>query len=74
MAAIEIFGVDDAGGRAGPVRLQLDGGMSRTLTARQLESGDGLDGALGEGSGKWRLVVGSDQPVFVVSLMESESR
>ena len=73
MAAIEIFGVDDAGARAGPVRLQLEGGMSRTLTARQLESGEGLDGALGEGSGKWRLVVGSDQPVFVLSLMASES-
>ena len=73
MAAIEIFGVDDAGARAGPVRLQLEGGMARTLTARQLESGDGLDGALGEGGGKWRLVVGSDQPVFVVSLMASES-
>ena len=72
-AAIEIFGVDDAGARAGPVRLQLEGGMARTLTARQLESGDGLDGALGEGGGKWRLVVGSDQPVFVVSLMASES-
>ena len=72
-AAIEIFGVDDAGARAGPVRLQLDGGMSRTLTARQLESGEGLDGALGEGGGKWRLAVGSDQPVFVVSLMASES-
>ena len=72
-ARIEIYGVDDAGERAGPVRLQLDGGMSRTLTARQLESGDGLEGALGDGSGKWRLVVGSDQPVFVVSLMESAS-
>ena len=72
-AAIEIFGVDDAGARAGLVRLQLEGGMARTLTARQLESGDGLDGALGEGGGKWRLVVGSDQPVFVVSLMASES-
>ena len=72
-AAIEIFGVDDAGARTGPVRLQLEGGMSRTLTARQLESGEGLDGALGEGGGKWRLVVGSDQPVFVVSLMASES-
>ena len=72
-AAIEIFGVDDAGARAGPVRLQLEGGMARTLTARQLESGDGLEGALGEGGGKWRLVVGSDQPVFVVSLMASES-
>ena len=71
MAEIEIFGVDDAGTRLGPVRLQLEGGMSWTLTARQLESGDGLDGALGEGSGKWRLVVGSDQPVVVVSLMES---
>ena len=73
MAAIEIFGVDDAGARAGPVRLQLEGGIARTLTARQLESGEGLDGALGEGGGKWRLVVGSDQPVFVVSLMASES-
>ena len=72
-ARIEIVGVDDAGNQAGPVRLRLDGGLSRTLTAQQLESGDELDGALGEGNGKWRLVVDSDQPVFVVSLMESSS-
>lgn len=72
-ARIEISGTDDTGGQAGPVRLQLDGGTSRTLTARQLEWGTGVEGALGNGSGKWRLAVGSDQPVFVVSLMESSS-
>ena len=72
-ARIEISGTDDAGRQAGPVRLLLDGGTSRTLTARQLEWGTGVEGALGNGSGKWRLAVGSDHPVFVVSLMESSS-
>ena len=73
-AAVTITGTDDAG-RAGDaaVTLTLPAGAARTLSAPALESGDdeGLDGALGDGAGKWRLSVDSDRPLSVMSLMRS---
>ena len=49
---------------------------SRTLTSRELESGQwdlgqGADGMLGDGKGKWRLVVTAEQPIEVMSLLAS---
>ena len=44
---------------------------SRTFSARQLESGEGVGGALGTGTGKWRLLVKSEQPIEVMSLLSS---
>ena len=70
-ANIEISGTDDNGTEAGPVRLSLASGSSRTLTAQDLESGIGLDGGLGDGQGKWRLRVASDVPLAVASLLRS---
>ena len=71
-AEVTIAGVDGGGASsAGTVRLSLPGGQSRTISAQDLESGAGLAGALGEGTGKWRLLVTSDKPVRVLSLMES---
>ena len=71
-AEVTIAGIDDDGvSSAGTVRLSVPGGRSRTISAQDLESGAGLDGALGEGTGKWRLLVTSDKPVRVLSLMES---
>ena len=71
-AEVTIAGIDDDGASsAGTVRLSVPGGRSRTISAQDLESGAGLDGALGEGTGKWRLLVTSDKPVRVLSLMES---
>ena len=74
-AGIVVEGVDDAGAPgAAPVRLTLPGGRTRTLSARELEQGaTGLDGALGDGKGKWRLNVTSDQPVEAMGLLESPS-
>ena len=73
-ASVTITGTDDAG-RAGEgaVELTLPAGASRMLGAPALESGEGegLDGALGDGAGKWRLRVDSDQPLAVMSLMRS---
>ena len=73
-AEVRITGTDDAG-RAGEeaVTLTLPAGASRRLWAPELESGDGdgLDGALGDGAGKWRLGVASDRPLGVMSLMRS---
>ena len=77
-AAVTIAGVDDNGaGGAASVSLTVPAGQAATLTARDLEEGvseDGtvaLAGMLGDGAGKWRLRVSSDQPVQVMSLLAS---
>ena len=48
-------------------------GAARSVTAQDLETGEGLDGALGDGAGKWQLVVSADTAVVVMSLLESPS-
>ena len=70
-AEITVEGIDDHGVSGGSVGLRLDAGAVRTATADELESGDGLEGSLGDGRGKWRLTVSSDEPVLVASLLES---
>ena len=73
-ARVRIEGIDDAGESPGDgVELTLPGGRSRTLGARELESGEGrgLVGALGDGTGKWRLAVSANQPIEVMSLLAS---
>ena len=71
-AEITIRGTDDIGNASGEVTLSLDTGMAREVSAEQLEMGDsGLAGMLGDGSGKWRLAVESDQPIVALSLLES---
>ena len=69
-AVVRIEGIDDAGEwSAGVVELVVPARGSRTLTARELETGaaSGLAGALGEGTGRWRLTVTADRPVEVLS-------
>lgn len=71
---VRIAGRDDEGAPApgGEVRLTLAAGGARTLTAQALESGgDGLDGSLGDGSGKWQLFVSADGAVEVMNLLRS---
>ena len=76
-AAVTIFGVDDDGAERGPATLLLPAGEARTLTSLALESGDGegLVGALGDGTGKWELRVHvaaeAASDVMVMSLLES---
>ena len=71
-AQATITGLDDAGAEAGPVVVTVPAGEALTLTAVQLEQGgEGLNGALGTGAGKWRLTVAFDNPLVVMSLMES---
>ena len=72
-AEVHIEGVDDKGGSADSVvTLSLAGGALRTVSAEELESGEGLGGgALGTGSGKWRLTVSSEQPIEVMSLLST---
>ena len=70
---VAITGVDGQGvTSASEVRLTVPAGRSRTLSAQQLEWGDAeLDGALGEGQGKWQLNVRSEQPIMAMSLLRS---
>lgn len=71
-AMVSIGGVDDRGRSAGPVRLEVAARAARTVSALELEEGGGgLDGALGAGDGKWRLVVKSDAPLLVMNLLTS---
>ena len=70
---VAVYAVDDHGAAAGPVRLSLAGHSATTLSAADLESGDapGLSGSLGDGEGKWRLVVSADAEIHVMNLMSS---
>ena len=73
-AQVEISGLDDRGESPGTsVTLTLDPNASRMLSATDLESGSaaGLSGALGDGTGKWRLRVRSDSLLRVMSLLRS---
>ena len=72
-AQVTVRGVDDAGASpGGPVRFTVPAGAAREFGALQLEAGDAeLEGALGDGEGKWRLTVESDEPVAAMSLLES---
>ena len=74
-AAVTIIGTDDAGQSPDAVRLQLAAGAATTLTSQDLESGtgEGLSGALGDGAGKWELVVEADRAIHVMSLLKSPS-
>ena len=69
---ISVYGVDDAGvSGLEAVRFSIDGMVSVTLDAKELESGipDINSGRFGDGKGKWRLIVEADQPLRVLSLM-----
>ena len=71
-AALTVTGIDDRGRSPGSkVRFSVPAGGTRTVTAQQLESGEGVEGALGDGAGKWRLAVASDHPVIVMGLLAS---
>ena len=70
--SVSIEGVDDQGASAGPVRLTLNAGEARTLSAQDLEGGaQGLTGSLGDGAGKWRLFITASDSVEGMSLLES---
>ena len=71
-AEVGVTGVDDRGrSPGGAVRFSVAAHTARTLTAAELEAGEGGTGSLGDGAGKWRLVVESPDPVYAMSLLES---
>ena len=74
VATVTIAGTDDSGAAGtGTVTATVPPGAAMTFSATELESGGatGLDGALGDGAGKWRLDVGSGQPIVALSLLSS---
>ena len=79
-AHVSVGGIDDAGISSGDVvRVTIPARAGLVLTAAQLEGrDDGNDelrarGAMGDGRGKWRLQVDSEQPVFVMNLLASQT-
>lgn len=70
---VTITGIDDRGrSPGGDVRVSIPAQGALTLSAAELEAGGvGREGALGDGHGKWRLVVEADRPIVALSLMES---
>ena len=75
-ATATITAVDDKGASPGDgATATVPAGASRTYTAAQLEAGGaaGLEGSIGDGAGKWRLVVESGQDIVAMSLMSLTS-
>ena len=73
-AMASISALDDIGRNPpyGTVRLTVPAGEARTVTARELETGaEALRGRFGDGIGKWRLAVAAEQPIEVMSLLQS---
>ena len=75
---VHIEGVDDDNA-ASEVSISLPGGLALTATAQDLESGApagwpsgaAINGALGDGKGKWQLILTASAPVIVASLLDS---
>ena len=76
--SIVIKGVDDQGnpGNLDNITFTLQPGVSKMITAEQLESGDSasFSGLLGDGSGKWRLSIQSDLPIKVMNLLKNSKK
>ena len=72
-AEVTVTGTDDYGMRSsGTVQVSVPAGTSRTLTSEELEArGDAFDGELGDGVGKWQLLVASEQPITVMSILST---
>ena len=74
-AVATVTGTDDGGARPGSiVRVVVPAGDALELTAAELESGEAdaiTAGALGDGSGKWRLRVEADRDIVAMSLLSS---
>ena len=73
-AVVTIAAVDDRGLSPGEgATVTIPAGASRTYTAAELESGSaaGLEGAIGDGTGKWRLELESEREIVAMSLLSS---
>ena len=75
---IRVEGIDDDG-VASVISISLPPGLALAAAAQHLESGNSvgwppgaeIDGALGDGKGKWQLILTASAPVIVMSLLKS---
>ena len=73
-ASVTVTGIDDGGSDSETVAFDVPAGSAVTFTSAELEAGgDGLAGRLGNGKGKWRLAVQAEEPIAVMSLLETPS-
>ena len=73
-ARVTITGIDDAGSGSGTATLTVSAGLALAFTSAELETGSGrVAGGLGDGEGRWRLRVRSNEPIAVMSLLETPS-
>jgi YVTN family beta-propeller protein len=71
---VTVSGFDDAGNPSGDVTFNINAESAMTITSQDLESGTAdLAGSLGDGTGKWRLLVSSDVDLKVQSLLSTPS-
>lgn len=73
-ATVRIRGIDDRGVPSPEATISVPAGATREFTAAELESGTsgtGMNGSLGHGIGKWRLVLESEDPLVVMNLLEN---
>ena len=71
-AEVTITGIDDVGySPDATVQINISPGAARTLDAVQLESASTEWDGLGDGSGKWRLLVEANESVQVMSLLRN---
>ena len=66
-----ITGIDDDYDDSGRVEIEIPAHATVEYTSDELEAGTGMTGALGDGTGKWRLTVRSAAPLVVASLIRS---
>ena len=73
---VMIRGVDGAGNSGDQnVTFTLSAGQSQLITSQQLETGDAsFTGRFGDGEGKWRLSIESDNSIQVMNLMKTPGR
>ena len=74
VATVNVTGIDDAGVMRGPATFSLAPFATIELTASDLENGSsakGVSGGIGDGQGKWRLEVSSDESISVMNLLEA---
>ena len=73
-AKIAIAGIDDQGNDSDTVQVTLMPFAALTLSASDLENGHAdIEGSLGDGTGKWRLQIESNQSLMLMSLLSSSS-
>ena len=73
-ASVTVTGIDDNGTDSGTAELTVRAGLALTFTSAELETGsDRITGSLGDGEGRWRLRVRSNESITVMSLLETPS-